>query len=126
MSDVTIKITPSYPFNFRIDPDEESGEPQIVRLRIRRFNLEEGKKFNTGWAENQERPATRMIARKPDGDEQEKKRPGAQRRQKRIESGDRKSQRLSTRARRQRRISTTCPKLERTSESSSSRDSRVG
>lgn len=71
MSDRTITIKNWYPHTFVIDPDD-AGDPQAIDLRIKRFNVDAGKRFNEAWQANQQRPSTRAIFRKPDGDEQAK------------------------------------------------------
>lgn len=55
-----------------VEIETAAGDAYALPLRIQRFTLEQLQRFSAGWSRCEHRAADRLIARKQDGDEQEK------------------------------------------------------
>jgi hypothetical protein len=70
MGDTRISIRNYYPRTIEID--DADGNVATLPIRVRRFTVEQLQEFSIGWSRCQNRMADRLIARKYDGEEQEK------------------------------------------------------
>lgn len=71
MSDQTITIRSYYERTVRID--DAAGEPVSLPVRIRRFTKEQLRHFLAAWEACQRRPLDRLLVRRAEGDEQERR-----------------------------------------------------
>lgn len=73
---MAVKVRSYYPVTIPID-DPETGDKQNVKMRVRRLNIEEFAAFSAKFRQSSNHPSRALVARLPDGDEQEKDDTGA-------------------------------------------------
>lgn len=66
-----ITIKNYFPTRILLD-DEDTGEPQLVTIHVKRLTVDEYGKFKADFNQCADPPSNRLVARKPDGDEQER------------------------------------------------------
>lgn len=67
-----MKVASYYPTTIRID-NPDTGDVEDIKIRVKRFTLEEASKFMRDYYRSANPPSAALVARKPDGPEQEKR-----------------------------------------------------